>query len=118
MKQSLHEKQLLAKEEGEQNVTTDTLLHKYSLYWKLLRVTAFVRHFIENCRKAELHKVPLSTLEFQAEDKFWITQTQPSQPLKSDVELKKNDEGKLRGVSSVRCYHAVFLPKGSISWLP
>ena len=49
------EKQLLAKEEGEKNVTTDTLLHKYASYWKLLRVTAFVRCFIENCRKGEMH---------------------------------------------------------------
>ena len=105
------EKQLLAKEEGEKNVTTDTLLHKYASYWKLLRLTAFVRRFIENCRKGAMHKGPLTTEEFQAAENFWIKQAQSSQPLKSDVTLKKDDEGILRCVGRVRGYHPVFLPR-------
>lgn len=59
------EKQLFAKEE-EQNETTDPLLHKYASYWKLLRVTAFVKRFIDNCRKSEKERGPLTTKEFEA----------------------------------------------------
>ena len=36
---------MFAKEEGEQNGTLDALLDQYASYWKLLRVTAFVRRF-------------------------------------------------------------------------
>ena len=54
------EKQLLAKEE-EKNLIVDQLLHKYASYWKLLRVTAFVRRFIDNCKKTEKRKGPLQT---------------------------------------------------------
>ena len=107
------ERQLLAKEEGEQKVPTDTLLHKYASYWKLLRVTAFVRRFIENCRKVKMPKGPLTTEEFQAAENIWIKQAQSSQPLKSDVGLKKDDEGILRCVGRVRGYHPVFLPRES-----
>ena len=74
------EKQLFAKEE-EQNETTDPLLLKYASYWKLLRVTAFMKRFIDNCRKSEKQKGPLTTKEFEAAEKFWITQVQTSQPL-------------------------------------
>ena len=98
-------------EKGEKNLTTDTLLYKYASYWKLLRVTAFVRRFIENCRKGEMHIGPLMTEEFQAAENFWITQAQLSQPLKSDVRLKKDDEGILRCVGRVRGYYPVFLPR-------
>ena len=105
------ERQLLAKK--EQKVPTDTLLHKYASYWKLLRVTAFVRRFIENCRKVKMPKGPLTTEEFQAAENIWIKQAQSSQPLKSDVGLKKDDEGILRCVGRVRGYHPVFLPRES-----
>ena len=46
------EKQLLAKKE-EKNLIVDQLLHKYASYWKLLRVTAFVTRFIDNCKNTE-----------------------------------------------------------------
>ena len=44
------EKQVLVKVKEERNETRDTLLSKYVSYWKLLRVTAFLKHFIHNCR--------------------------------------------------------------------
>ena len=36
-------------------------LHKYASYWKLLRLTAFVRWFIDNCKKTEKRKGPLQS---------------------------------------------------------
>ena len=104
------EKQLLAKEE-EKNLIVDQLLHKYASYWKLLRVTAFVRRFIDNCKKKEKRKGPLQTEEFQVAEKFWITQAQASQAVKSDVNLKKCEDGILRCVGRVPGYHPVFLPR-------
>ena len=101
------EKQLLAKEE-EKNLIVDQLLDKYASYWKLLRVTAFVRWLID---KTEQRKGPLQTEEFQVAEKFWITQAQASQAAKSDVNLKKGEDGILRCVGRVPGYHLVFLPR-------
>ncbi|XP_022809717.1 uncharacterized protein LOC111346708 [Stylophora pistillata] len=106
------EKQLLAKEE-EQNEMTDLLLHKYASYWKLLRVTAFVKRFIDNCRKCEKERGPLTTKEFEAAEKFWITQVQTSQSLKSDVGLRKDGGGIFRCAGRVQHYNLVFLPRDS-----
>ena len=52
--------QLLAKGE-EKNRIVDQLLHKYLSYWKLLRVTAHVKRFGNNCKKTEKQKGPLKT---------------------------------------------------------
>lgn len=104
------EKQMLAKEERE-NETIDALLHKYASYWKLLRVTAFVRRFIYNCRETEKRKGPLAAEEFKEAERIWITQAQASQELKSDVELKKDEEGILRCIGRVPSYRPVFLPR-------
>jgi len=104
------EKQLLAKEE-EKNLIVDQLLHEYASYVKFLRVTAFVRRFIDNCKKKEKRKGPLQTEEFQVAEKFWITQAEASQAVKSDVNLKKCEDGILRCVGQVPGYHPVFLPR-------
>ena len=101
------EKQLLAKEE-EKNLIVDQLLDKHASYWKLLRVTAFVRWLID---KTEQRKGPLQREEFQVAEKFWITQVQASQAAKSDVNLKKGEDGILRCVGRVPGYHLVFLPR-------
>ena len=43
------ENQMLAKEE-KKDLIVDELLHRYSSYWKLLRVTAYVKQFVNNCK--------------------------------------------------------------------
>ena len=103
------EKLLFAKEE-EQNETTEPLLCNYASYWKLLRGTAFVKRFIDNCRKSEKEKGQLRTKEFDAAERFWITQVQTSQPLESHVGLKKDKEGIFRCAGRVQRYNPVFLP--------
>ena len=65
-----HEKQLLVKLKEETNETRDTLLSKYASFWKLLRVTAFLKRFIHNCRNHKKYKGPLMTEELQAAEKF------------------------------------------------
>ena len=57
-----HKKQLLVKVKEETTETRDTLLSKYAFYWKLLRVTAFLKHFIHNCRNHKKYKFPLMNL--------------------------------------------------------
>ena len=103
------EKQLLAKEE-EKNPIVDQLLNKYASYQKLLRITAIVRRFIGNCKKEAKQKGPLTTEETQAAEKYWIHHAQASQDVKSDVALKKDDDGILRCVRSVKDYNPIFLP--------
>ena len=67
--------QLIAKEE-EKNLIVDQLLHKYSSYWKLLRVTAYVKRFVDNFKKTEKQNGLLKTEELQVAERFWITQAQ------------------------------------------
>ena len=106
-----HEKQLLVKVK-ETNETRDTLLSKYASYWKLLRVTAFLKRFIHNCRNHKKYKGPLMTEELHAAEKFWIIQGQATVS-RADVGLKKDEEGILRCVGRVPHYHPVFLPQNS-----
>jgi len=109
-----HEKQLLVKETEEANETRDTLLGKYASYWKLLRVTVFVKRFMNNCRKLKKQKGPLMTEELQAAEKFWIIQAQVTQASKSDVGSRKDEEeGVLRCVGRVPHHHPLFLPRNS-----
>ena len=103
------EKLLFAKEE-EQNETKEPLLCKYASYWKHLRGTAFVKRFIDNCRKSEKEKGQLRTKEFEAAERFWITQVQRSQPLESDVGMKKDKKMIFRCAGRVQRYNPVFLP--------
>ena len=103
------EKQLLAKEE-EKNPIVDQLLNKYASYQKLLRITAIMRRFIGNCKKKEKRKGPLTTEETHATKKYWIHQAQASQDVKSDVTLKKDEDGTLRCVGRVKDYNPIFLP--------
>ena len=76
-----------------------------------MRVTAFMKRFIDNCRKSEKQKGPLTTKEFEAAEKFWITQVKTSQPLKSDVGLKQDEGGIFRYAGRVQHYNPVFLPR-------
>ena len=107
-----HEKQLLVKLKEETNETRDTLLSKYASFLKLLRVTAFLKRFIHNCRNHKKYKGPLMTEELQAAEKFWIVQGQATVS-RTDVGLKKDEEGILRCVGRVPRYHPVFLPRNS-----
>jgi len=104
------EKQLLAKEK-EKNLLVDQLLHRYASYWKRLRATAFVRRFIDNCKKTEKRKGPLQTEEFQVAENVSISQAQASHAAKSDVNRKKSEDGILRCAGRVPGYHPVFLPR-------
>ena len=85
-------KQLLSKEE-EKNPIVDQLHNKYASYQKLLRITATVRRFIGNCKKKKKRKGPPTTEETHAAEKYWIHQAQASQDVKSDVALKKDEDG-------------------------
>ena len=107
------EKQLLVKETEEAHEIRDSLLSKHASYWKLLRVTAFVKRFINNCKKSKKLKGPLMTDELQAAEKFWIIQAQEVEVLKSDVGLRADKDGILRCVGRVCNYHPVFLPRNS-----
>ena len=55
-----------------------------------------MRQFVGNCKKKEKQKVPLTTEETQAAEKYWIHQAQASQDVKSDVALKKDEDGIMR----------------------
>ena len=104
------ENQMLAKKE-KKDLIVDELLHRYSSYWKLLRVTAYVKLFVNNCKETEKQKGPLKTEELQAAERFWITQAQAVRAPKSGVNLERDEDGILRCVSRVPGYYPIFLPR-------
>ena len=53
----------------------------------------------------------MTTEETQAAEKYWIHQAQASQDVKSDVALKKDEDGILRCVGRVKDYNPIFLPR-------
>ena len=53
---------MLAKEE-KKDLIVDEPLHRYSSYWKQLRVTAYVKRFVSNCKKKKQNRETERTTE-------------------------------------------------------
>ena len=64
-----------------------------------------------NYKKKEKRKGPLTTEETHAAENYWIYQAQASQDVKSDVALKKDEDGILRCAGRVKDYSPIFLPR-------
>ena len=87
-----------------------SMLDKYSSYWKLLRVTAYIKRFCHNCRGKRLTG-PLSTEEMKAAEQALIIQVQQCEEVKSNVNVEKDDDGVLRYVGRVPGYRPIYLPR-------
>ena len=94
------ENQMLAQKK-KKDLTVDKVLHRYSSYWKLLRVTAYVKQFVNNCTKTKKQTAPLKTEELQGGERLWITQAQAVRAPKSGVNLERDEDAILRWVSRV-----------------
>eukprot|EP00794_Sanderia_malayensis_P010114 gene10114-11147_t len=104
------EKQLLAKEETREPDQLGTLLEKFS-YWKTLRITAFVIRFIAKCRGRRIPEQMLTPEEIDSAETYWLKKIQESKELKSDIDLKMDDNGVWRCSGRIPGYNPVFLPK-------
>ena len=102
---------MLAKEENDgENDSLDGLLQRGTL-WKTLRITAYMRRFVNNCRGKEKQSGLLTTKEIEAAEKMWIKRVQQSEPLKCDVDLKQDSAGIWRCNGTVPDYNPIFLPR-------
>ena len=102
---------MLVKEENDcENDSLDGLLERGKL-WKTLRITAYMRRFVNNCRGKEKQSGLLTTKEIEAAEKMWIKRVQQSEPLKCDVDLKQDSAGIWRCIGRVPDYNPIFLPR-------
>ena len=86
------------------------MLDKYSSYWKLLRVTTYIKRFCNNCRGKRLTG-PLTTEETITAKRTLIIQVQQHEEVKSAVNVEKGDDGMLRYVGRVPGYRPIYLPR-------
>ena len=109
------EQTLMVRENGnnDRHDWGNSLIQKFS-YWKLLRVTALVKRFADNCRVKEKRKGPITTEEISSAETFWLRFAQENQELNSPMELRKDDMGVWRCFGRVPGYHPAFLPRKSL----
>ena len=98
---------------NDQKDLGNSLMQKFS-YWKLLRVTALVKRFADNCRGKEKRKGPITTEEISSAENIWLRFAQENQELNSPMELRKDDMGVWRCFGRVPGYHPAFLPRKSL----
>ena len=104
------EKQMLVKEEKVVPDQLGMLLEKF-LYWKLVRITAFVMRFIAKYRGDKTQEVMLTSEETESAELHWIRKAQQSEVLKSQIDLKRDANGIWRCEGRVAGYNPIFLPR-------
>ena len=103
--------QFALKEDSEHQTEVNQLLTKYSSYWKILRVTAYLKRFINNCRKKNVKRGELTEEEIRDAQTFWIIRAQNSKQIVADIKLEKGDDGIWRCDGRVPTYHPIYLPR-------
>ena len=68
--------------------TFDQLLEKHEFY-KFLRITAWIKRFLDNCQKTK-RSGPLKTEEIQHQNKFWIKTEQQRVKDTEKFKISKN----------------------------
>ena len=81
-------------------------------YWKILRISSFIKRFIYNCRNKEKIVGPIKTEEMMEAELANIKLLQEVVVLKSDVELKQDENQLWRCHGRISGYNPIFLPKG------
>ena len=104
--------------DGEVNMIQD-LLNKFKL-WKVIRVVAWIRRFINNCRSKSRRSNSLATHETQEAEKCIVKISQNAKMLENDYEdiskrlgLTPDEEGILRCRRRVTGKYPVYIPTNS-----
>ena len=92
---------------------TSALVQKFS-YWKLIRCTALVKRFLNNCRQKEKNIGPVATDEIESAESTWLRVLQGNQLLNSHMELGKYNMGVWRCYGRVPDYNPAFISRESI----
>ena len=103
----------------EKSDTFDNLLEKHELY-KFLRITAWIKRFLNNCQKIKRNG-PLKTDETEQQKKFWIKReqqrvkdTEKFKVSKEMLDLQENLEGIYVCRGRIEGSHPVFIPQDSL----
>lgn len=92
-------------------------------YWKVLRITAFLKRFVNNCKAQSKggrdasghmhHKLtgPLTTEEIKAAEAIWIKMVQGSAECSSIEQLKPDKDSILRYDGRVPGHNPIYLPR-------
>ncbi|XP_004208728.3 uncharacterized protein LOC101238494 [Hydra vulgaris] len=103
-------------EEIKENRTFEELWNKYN-YWKILRISLFIKRFIYNCRNKEKIVGPIKTEEMIEAETVNVKHLQGSVVLKADVELKQDEKNLWRCHGRVTGYSPIFIAKGFLLFL-
>ena len=90
----------------------NSLLERYT-YWKLLRITAYIKRFAYNCTNGAKISGPLTTEEIGKAETTWLTNVQEGHDLTNGTELRRDSMGIWRCVGRIKGYHPIFIPKKS-----
>ena len=82
------------KAQGAIKSWSEDLLNKFP-YWKLLRITAYTKRFINSCRKVH-GDGPLTKSEVVGAEEIWVRITQETSDMTSTLRLANDEVGILR----------------------
>ncbi|XP_047122977.1 uncharacterized protein LOC124806269 [Hydra vulgaris] len=108
---ALKENVWMVTEEIKENRTFKELWNKYN-YWKILRISSFMKWFIYNCRNKEKIVGPIKMEEMIEAETVNIKHLQRSVELKANVELKQDEKNLWRCHGRVTGYSSILIPKG------
>ncbi len=81
-------------------------------YWKLLRVTAYVKRFIEGCRKSK-RIGPLTRVDIAEAERIWVRVTQTWNEIRTEMTVEKDETGLVRCIGRIQEYQPIFIPRES-----
>lgn len=89
----------------------EDLLDKFT-YWRLLRITSYVKGFIDGCRKTR-RDGPLTKTEITDAENTWVRITQRLSDMTSSLKLATDEDGIVRCYERIQGYTPVFIPRES-----
>ena len=110
---SKKEAMLLTEETTQENVNSwaEELLNRFS-YWKLLRITAYMKRFINGCRRS-IQSGPITKSEISEAEEAWIQITQNTGDMATNLQLAKDEAGLTRCYGRIQGYSPIFIPRKS-----
>lgn len=99
------------KAQGTIKSWSEYLLNKFP-YWKLVRITAYMKRFINSCRKVH-RDGPITKSEVVGAEEIWIRITQETSDMTSTLRLAKDEVGILRCNERIQGHTSIFIPRKS-----
>ena len=89
----------------------EELLKRFS-FWKLLRVTAYMKGFMNGCRRSKVDG-PITKSEIVKAEEVRIRITQRTNDMATNLQLAKDESGLTRSYGRIQGYTPIFIPRKS-----